>query len=67
MNRSESFRSVLDTALRGRHTQENLELNGRIYQLIANAVCNPNASQEIAGVVILILDVTEREEQERYR
>lgn len=67
VNRSESLRSVVESALQGKHAQKNLELNGRIYQLIANAVCNPDASQEIAGAVILILDITEKEEQERYR
>ncbi len=67
VNRSESFRSVVESALHGRHAQQNLELNGRIYQLIANAVCDPDASDALAGAVILVLDITEKEEQERYR
>ena len=35
VNRSEGFRNAVDSALKGRHTQENLELNGRVYQIIA--------------------------------
>ena len=30
VNRSEGFRSVVDSALKGRHAQENLELDGRV-------------------------------------
>ena len=39
VNRSEGFRSVVDSALKGRHAQENLELDGRVYQIIASPVC----------------------------
>ena len=66
INRSESFRNAVDDALHGKHSQEILRLDGRIYQIIANAVQQEN-SQELVGAVIFILDVTEREEQEQYR
>lgn len=67
VNRSESFRNAVDSALKGRHTQENLELNGRVYQIIANAVCQPDFAEDMVGAVILVLDVTEKEAQEQYR
>ena len=59
VNRSEGFRNAVDSALKGRHTQENLELNGRVYQIIANAVCQPDFAEDMVGAVILVLDVTE--------
>lgn len=67
VNRSEGFRNAMDSALKGRHTQENLELNGRVYQIIANAVCQPDFAEDMVGAVILVLDVTEKEAQEQYR
>lgn len=67
VNRSEVFRNAVDSALKGRHTQENLELNGRVYQIIANAVCQPDFAEDMVGAVILVLDVTEKEAQEQYR
>ena len=67
VNRSEGFRNAVDSALKGRHTQENLELNGRVYQIIANAVCQPDFAEDMVGAVILVLDVTEKAAQEQYR
>lgn len=67
VNRSEGFRNAVDSALKGRHAQENLELNGRVYQIIANAVCQPDFAEDMVGAVILVLDVTEKEAQEQYR
>lgn len=67
VNRSESFRTAVDSALRGRHSQQTLELDGRVYQILANAVCQPDTGQDLVGAVILVLDITEKEEQEQYR
>lgn len=67
VNRSQAFREAVDSALQGRHTQKNLTLNGRVYQIIANSVCSPDSEQELVGAVLLVLDITEKEEQERYR
>ena len=67
VNRSEGFRNAVDSALKGRHAQENLELDGRVYQIIANAVCQPDLAEDMVGAVILVLDVTEKEAQEQYR
>lgn len=67
VNRSERFRSVVDSALKGRHAQENLELDGRVYQIIASPVCQQEDALDLVGAVILTLDVTEKEAQEQYR
>lgn len=74
VERGEPFRNVLDQALRGRHCTSQLEREGRVYQLIANPVLHNETPQEmqvreddLIGVVILILDITEKETQERYR
>lgn len=67
VNRSQKFREAVDSALQGRNTQKNLTLNGRVYQIIANSVCSPDSEQELVGAVLLVLDITEKEEQERYR
>lgn len=67
VNRSESFRSAADSALKGRHAQENLELDGRVYQILANPVAQPDSASDLVGAVILVLDVTEKEAQEQYR
>ena len=67
VNRSQEFREAVDSALQGRNTQKNLTLNGRVYQIIANSVCRPDSEQELVGAVLLVLDITEKEEQERYR
>lgn len=74
VERGEPFRNVLDEALRGRHCTSQLEREGRVYQLIANPVLHNETPQEmqvrendLIGVVILILDITEKETQERYR
>lgn len=67
VNRSEGFRSVVDSALKGRHAQENLELDGRVYQIIASPVCQQEDALDLVGAMILTLDVTEKEAQEQYR
>lgn len=67
VNRSENFRTAVDSALQGRHSQQTLDLDGRIYQILANAVCHPDMEQDLVGAVILILDITEKETQEQYR
>lgn len=74
VERGKPFRNVLERALHGRHCSDLLEREGRIYQMIANPVLQNETPQEmqrmehdLIGVVILILDVTEKEEQERYR
>ena len=79
LNRSRPFRQAIGEVLEGRHTQVMLPLNGRMYELIANPVFDAqeksaakNAADEagktvLSGAVLLMVDVTEREERERLR
>lgn len=64
LNRSGSFRQVVDEALKGRRSEQNLELNGRHYQIIANPVVE---SGDKRGAVVVILDVTEQQSREELR
>lgn len=64
LNRSEQFRAAVDGSLQGRHSQALMELSGRIYQLIANPV---DAGGRVVGAVLMLMDVTEREEREKLR
>lgn len=63
-NRSESFRQAVDAALAGKRGEQNLELNGRHYQIIANPVVE---SWDKRGAVVVILDVTEQQNREDLR
>lgn len=64
LNRSESFRKAIDKALNGYHNEQPMQLDGRFYELIANPVFDGDL---VAGAVIVILDVTEKEEREKLR
>lgn len=64
VNRSAPFREAADNALQGKHAQESLTVDGRIYQLVANPAYD---GETLTGAVLLLLDVTEREDRERLR
>ena len=64
LNRSSSFRQVVDEALSGQRCEQNLDLNGRHYQIIANPVAE---SENRWGAVVVILDVTEQQNREGLR
>ena len=64
LTRSEQFRDAVDQALQGRHSLALMDLAGRTYQLIANPV---NEHGKVVGAVLLLLDVTDREEREKLR
>ncbi len=55
---------AISTALDGRRNEQALRLDGAIYRIIANPVYRDS---EITGVVIVILDVTEKENLEQMR
>ncbi len=63
-NRSHIFREAVDQALAGCHNTQNMELNGRVYQVIANPV---QEAEGVTGAIIVILDITEKEEREDLR
>lgn len=64
LNRSESFRHAIDAALTGRHDEQLLQLNDKIYRLIANPVYS---GDDLVGAVLVILDVTEKEQLDELR
>ena len=64
LNRSASFRSVVDGALSGKRSQQLLRENGRCCQVLANPVLREG---EVVGAVVVILDITEREDRESLR
>jgi len=64
LNRSNEFREAVDSALTGEHATVLLNLDERCYQLIANPVAE---NGQITGAVLVILDVTEREQREELR
>lgn len=63
-NRSAEFREAVDQALAGRHGEQNLDLNGRCYQMIANPVLDNGKNK---GAIIVILDITEKQGREDLR
>ena len=64
LNRSEPFRTVVDEALAGRHNEQEMINNGRVYHLLGNPV---KVDGELSGAVVVILDVTEKEKRKEMR
>ena len=64
LNRSESFRRAVEKALAGERSEQLLTIASNVYQLISNPVYS---SKTISGAVIIILDVTEKEQREKLR
>ena len=64
LNRSEAFRTAVQSALDGETEEQVVELNGRRCQLFANPVMEAGVLQ---GVILLLLDITEKQEREKLR
>ena len=64
LNRSEAFRMVVQSALKGELEERFVELGGRRCQLFANPVLENGTVQ---GVILLLMDVTEKQERENLR
>ncbi|MBE6759746.1 MAG: histidine kinase [Ruminococcaceae bacterium] len=60
----EPLDSALAAALEGSHHEQTLDMDGATYRIIANPVYH---NSDITGVVIVILDVTEKENLEQMR
>ncbi len=64
MNRSDEFRSCIQEAVKGGHSDCILESRSRVCRIIAN----PSYSgEELSGIVVFILDVTEKYNLEKMR
>ncbi len=64
LNRSKSFRMAVEESLKGKHSQQLLETEGRCYNIMANPV---SENGNIVGAVIMVVDVTEKEQRDRLR
>ncbi|MBU5627903.1 histidine kinase [Oscillibacter sp. MSJ-2] len=64
LNRSWAVRSAVESALDGQRCEQRMEKDGRVEQLIANPV---REGEQVAGAVLVILDVTEKEQRETLR
>ena len=64
LSRAEPFLQVVERALAGQHSEALLEREGRYCQLLASPV---RQDGRVAGAVLAILDVTEREDREALR
>lgn len=64
LNRETTFRETVETALSGTRQEQILSIGERKYQLIANPVLEEG---KILGAILVLLDVTEREEREKLR
>lgn len=64
VNRSTKLSTLLETAESGNYAEKAMELNGGTYQISANPVTD---GSKIPGVVLLMLNITEKEKAEQMR
>lgn len=64
LNRSLPFHTAVEEARQGEKTEHILELDGSYYQILGTPVMESDA---LTGIIILIVDVTERQKAEKTR
>ena len=64
LNRSQEIRELIQAVLNGKANEEIIEIGGRQCQLFANPVMDSDA---VSGAVVLIMDITEKQEREKLR
>ena len=64
LDRSGPFRTAVEQSLEGRHSQGRIDRGNRCIQIMADPVLREG---ELTGSVLVLLDVTERENSERLR
>ena len=64
LNRTEEFRGAVDLALEGRHNERVITMGERFYHIYVNPVFD---NEKVAGAIIIVTDVTEKEERENLR
>lgn len=64
VNRSESFRTAVELAISGQHNEQPMNVGDMCYHTVANPVFHGG---KVTGVIIIILDVTEKEKREQLR
>ena len=65
LSRSLSLQHAVQRAGEGKPSEATMEMDGRVYQLLANPVRSPG--ETVTGVVLLVLDITERSNAEKMR
>lgn len=63
-NRSIGLQNVVDEALKGNPCEQEMQVEGRYCQIMANPV---TSKKQIKGAVIVIMDVTEKQQREQMR
>ena len=64
LNRSREFRTAVEEAISGNYSQQIWEAEDHCYSIIADPVID---HEEVAGAVIIIIDITEKEQRDRLR
>ncbi len=64
VNRTEEFANAVECVLKGRHSEKVIPVGERFYDIYMNPVFN---SDKVAGGIIVVTDVTEKEERENLR
>lgn len=64
LNRSRAFVSAVSAAFEGGHGEGRLGMGHKVYQIYANPV---KVEEELSGVVVVIIDITEKEKREEMR
>ena len=64
ISRNENMQTAIDEALSGHHNEQLVKAEGRVYSLLANPVFQ---GTEVTGVIIVIMDVTEKEQRDSLR
>lgn len=64
LSRSRRFVAAVNEAFEGRHGEDTITIRERVYQIFANPV---TVSDSVNGIVIVLLDITEKEKREEMR
>ena len=64
VNRNVELQQMIERGLQGQAEEMLLELDGRCYQMMSNPIV---ISDKVQGLVLLLLDVTEKQQQEQLR
>jgi two-component system phosphate regulon sensor histidine kinase PhoR len=65
VNRNLELQKMIEAGLEGSQQEMGLELDGRTYQIVSNPI--HVSAGNIQGLVLLLLDVTEKQQQEQLR
>lgn len=64
VSRSEILQTAIELALSGRHNEQLMKNEERVYSLLANPVFQ---EEQVTGIIIVIMDVTEKEQRNSLR